>query len=354
MGEFRVPLSEKLILVLLGVFVFALLFNFAYSMKHDLEGYQAIPMWLLLVLICLTAGPMRDRKLITYVVLLAIAFGLEYHHLKAVYKTQFDPFKHTFLILLIYGMGIIYFMLTLFARLDRLVNDHSALATEVKGLADEASRVAKLIEKSQRKEQEPAAEGGQGQGYVSYRRALTDLAGLRTAKDVPGFLARTLRDSFGMDRGLVLELTGAGAEGTVREAWGEGMPRSGQQMQAFKFPTSLVEMVLEKMGAVLESELAAEGSHTTDAAQLTDSGMDPLGLFPVLVKDPDGSERPAFLVVAFRPKTGRTGAQEWSESMEGVATAPRLRTELRIIPVQTVLDIAGQFLSRMKGRTAAG
>jgi len=352
MEDVKVSVSDRVILALLAVFGFALFFNVCYSVQRELSGFQAIPMWQLFILICLVAKPGRNQKIAVFVGALSVAIGLEYYRMTTLQKSAFDPVSFVLLVVTLYGMALVYFMLILFARLDKLEADYNTLSLEIKGLVDEASRVAKTIEKVSQTTEAPREieVSGPAANYILYRRAFADLAGMRTAKDLPGFLARGLKDGFGVDRGLILEVLGAG-QTVVRDGWGDGLPKGGTALSAIRFPQSLVTLVIDKAGAVLGSELAQDGDHRADVETLTADGMEPIGMFPIAVGEQTrgSTSRIRFIVVALAAKA--LSAQEWSESSEGVMpSASRMQSELRIIPIQMLLDVTGQFLCRMKTR----
>ena len=342
--ELKIPISDKVIWFVIAICCVGLGINYIYMVQHKWEGVYALPLWLILLDIALVAGPMKDNKLLSYVLLLSAAFFIEYQHLSAVRGKDFEPIYFSILILLIYGSALLYFSLLLFGRLDRISVEHTNANNDLRGLQEEAQRIAKSIEKTQRGEGEAVAINPSS-NYALYRRAISELFSLRTRKDVPGYLMRTLREGFGMDRGVVLELPAQG-DAAVREMWGDGLTRTGAAMAAFKVPGELVDMVREKAGAVLESELLGKGPHQEFVELMHPTGFEPLAMFPLMVRDPGaaaGDERPAYVVMAVRPVAEKPS--EWSEDQEGAAEEV-VKSSLRILPIQSVLDIAGQFVSR--------
>ena len=345
--ELKIPISDKLIWFILAVSCVGLGINYVYLLQRHWEGIYTLPLWLLIIDIALVAGPMKDNKLLSYVMLLAAAFGIEYQHLSAVRGKDFEPMYFSMLIILIYGSALLFFMLLLFGRLDRISVDHATAATDLKSLNEEAARVSKSIEKTARGEGNEASTISPSSNYALYRRALSELFSVRARRDVPGYLVRTLREGFGMDRGVVLEVPATG-EAIVRELWGDGLSRTGAGMAAFKVPGGLVEMVREKSGAVLESELRGAGPHEEFVDQMAPTGFEPLSIFPLMVRDVGaaaGEERAAWVVMAVQPASKKPASfAEHGEGADEEEEAPK--SALRILPIQSVLDIAGQFVSR--------
>ena len=343
--ELKIPISDKLIIFVLAVCCVALGINYVYLLQRHWEGVYTIPLWIIMIDIALVAGPMKDNKLLTYVVLLAVAFFIEHQHLSAAKGKDFDAIYFSFLILLMYGSALLFFSLLLFGRLDRISVDHQTASQDLKGLLDEAKRVAKSIETTQRGD-EPAAQISPNSNYALYRKALSELFAVRSRKDVPGYLMRTLREGFGMDRGLVMEVPPKG-DAAVREMWGDGLSRTGAGMAKFQVPAGLVEMVRDKSGAVLESELVAAGPHQEFVELMHPTGFEPIGMFPLMVRDAGaqaGDERPAWVIMAVRPLSDKPST--FSEHGEGTDEDDAPKSNLRILPIQSVLDIAGQFVSR--------
>ena len=343
--ELKLPISDKLIWFMLAVCCAGLGINYVYLVQRHWEGVYTVPMWLVLIDILLVAGPMKDNKLLSYVLLLSAAFFIEYQHLSAIKgPKEFDPIYFSLLIVLMYGSALLYFMLLLFTRLDRIAADRATVTADLKGLQEEAARISKSIEKVQRGESEPVALNPSS-NYALYRRALSELFVMRSRRDVPGYLTRVLREGFGMDRGVVMELPATG-DAVVKELWGDGMSRTGAGMAAFKVPGGLTDMVREKSGAVLESELLGDGPHRELVEQMGPTGFEPLAMFPLMLRDPGGApgdERPAFVVMAVRPVSNKPA--EFAEDNEGEAEEV-VKSTLRILPIQSVLDLAGQFVSR--------
>lgn len=341
--EVKLPVSDKIIWFVLAVCCGGLAINYAYLVQRHWEGVYAIPMWLILIDIALVAGPMKDNKLLSFVILLLTAYFIEYQHMSALKGKDFDAIYFSLLIVLIYGSGLLYFSLLLFGRLDRIAVEHATASADLKGLQEEAQRISKSIEKTAKGEAD-APSVSPTSNYSLYRRAVGELFTLRARKDVPGYLVRVLREGFGFDRGVVMELPAQG-DATVRELWGEGLSRTGAGMKAFQVPAGLVDMVREKSGAVLESELAGAGPHQEFVEQMHPTGFEPLAMFPLMVRDAGaaaGDERPAWVVMAVRPVGDKPA--EFAEDNEGAAE--EAKSNLRILPIQSVLDIAGQFVSR--------
>jgi hypothetical protein len=347
MDELEVTVSDRVLYVILGVFGFALVFNIAYSLQRGYEGFVAIRMWIALIMICLVAGPMRDRKTIAYFVMLGVAILLEYHReraLAAAAGREFSGAYTAFLVLLIYGTSLRYLIWFLFARLDHLGHAREALAGEVAGMSAEALRVGELAARTSRKTEALAADGvPPASTFALYRRAFTELFAARVRKDIPGCLMRALREGFGIQRGMVLELSGTDA--TVRETWGDAAAAAAPSPVSL-FSASLVKLAVDKGGAVLESELASEGDHARDFQEMCAAGREPVGLFPVVRAGGAGSPTaPQFVVVALRPH--HRSALEWYETAESAdADQTRPRASLRLVPIQKVLDICGEILGR--------
>lgn len=343
--ELKIPISDKVIWFILAICCAGLGINYVYLMQRQWQGIYTLPLWLILIDIALVAGPMKDNKLLSYVILLSTAFFIEYQHLSAVKGKGFDPIYFSFLILLIYGSALLFFMLLLFGRLDRISVDHATAAADLKSLNEEATRLSKTIEKTARGEGSEASTVSPTSNYALYRRAISELFSVRTLRDVPGYLVRTLREGFGIDRGVVMEVPAQG-DAVVRELWGDGLSRTGAGMAAFKVPGGLVDMVREKSGAVLESELTGAGPAAEHVDAMAPTGFEPMGMFPLMVRDPGaaaGDERPAWVVMAVRPVKPSTFAEHGEAADEDEAP---VKSPLRILPIQSVLDIAGQFVSR--------
>lgn len=341
--ELKLPISDKLIWFVLAVCCVGLGINYVYLAQRQWQGLYTLPLWIILIDIALVAGPMKDNKLLSYVVLLAAAFFIEHQHLSAVKGKEFDAIYFSVLILLIYGSALLFFSLLLFGRLDRISVDHAAAVTDLKALQDESKRVSMSIEKTVRGD-DAASTISPTSNYALYRRALSELFSVRTRKDVPSFLMRTLREGFGMERAVVMEVPVQG-DAVVRELWGDGLSRTGAGMAAFKVPAGLVEMVRDKSGAVLESELMGAGPQSEFVEAMVPTGFEPIGMFPLMVRDVGGQagdERPAWVVMAVRP----VKPASFAEHGEAADEEEPVKSPLRILPIQSVLDIAGQFVSR--------
>lgn len=338
--EIKIPISDKILWFVVVICACGLGINYIYLMQRNWQGIYTLPLWIILLDIALVAGPMKDNKMVMYVALLGAAFFVEHQHLSATKGKDFDAIYFSFLILLMYGSALLFFSLMLFGRLDRISVDLGTSATDLKGLQEEAKRLAKTIEQTQRGEGDTTAQVAAGTNFGLYRRALSDLFAVRSRKDVPGFLMRTLREGFGMDRAIVLEVPAQG-DAVVKELWGDGLTR-GAGMAKFQVPGGLVDMVREKAGAVLESELTGE-----HVELMHSTGFEPIGMFPLMVRDPGasaGEERPSWVIVAVRPLAGKPAG--FSEHGEGAEEEEAPKSPLRILPIQSVLDIAGQFVSR--------
>lgn len=347
--ELKIPISDKLIWFVLAICCAGLGINYVYLMQRQWQGMYTLPLWLILIDIALVAGPMKDNKLLSYVMLLSAAFFIEYQHLSAVRGKDFEPIYFSMLILLIYGSALLFFMLLLFGRLDRISVDHASATSDLKGLNEEAQRLSKTIEKTARGEGTETSTVNPASNYALYRRAISELLSVRTRKDVPGYLVRTLREGFGMERGVVMEVPAQG-DAVVRELWGEGLSRTGAGMAAFKVPGGLVDMVRDKAGAVLESELLVTGPAQEHVEAMIPTGFEPIGMFPLMVRDAGaaaGDERPAWVIMAVRPVKPSTFAEHGEGADEEEAP---VKSPLRILPIQSVLDIAGQFVSRANMR----
>jgi hypothetical protein len=342
--DLRIPITDKIFLgiaVACGV-MFGI--NYAYLVQRNWDGLYALPLWLILLDIALVAGPMRENKMTAYIGLLCAACFVEYQHMQAA-KKDVDQFYFVMLALLIYGSSLLFFQLMLFGKLNRLEVDNQTISADLKALTEEAKRLNLSIEKTIRGEGDTGAAASSN--YSLYRRALSELFPVKSRKDVPGYLTRTLREGFGMDRGVVLEVPESG-EAAVREMWGDGLSRTGAAMAAFKVPPGLVDMVREKSGAVLESELVGEGPHQDDIAAMAATGFEPVAMFPLMVREAggqQGDERPSWLVLAVRPVAKKTGTEESDEPPVNTSGSGVVKG-LRILPIQSVLDIAGQFVSR--------
>lgn len=344
--DLRIPVSDKIMTAASVICAVAFGINYVYLVQRGWEALYVLPLWLILLDIVLVAGPMRDNKMMAYVGLLCAACFVEYQHMQAV-KKSVDQIYFVLLALLIYGSALLFFQLMLFSRLNRMEGDNQSMAADVKGLGEEVQRLNKSIEKTLRGEGD-GSNAAASSNYGLYRRALSELFPVKARKDVPGYLTRTLREGFGMDRGVVLEVPESG-EATVREMWGEGLSRTGAAMAAFKVPGGLIDMVREKGGAVLESELVGEGPHQDVVAEMSASGFDPVAMFPLMVRDAGGQagdERPSWVVMAVRPVLRKGAASEEPEEPPVNTSGSGVVKGLRILPIQSVLDIAGQFVSR--------
>lgn len=344
--ELKLPISDKILLFVVAICAVGLGINYVYLMQRNWQGIYTIPLWIILLDIALVAGPMKDNKMVMYVVLLGASFFIEHQHLSATKGKEFDAVYFSFLILLMYGSALLFFSLLLFTRLDRISVDLVNGQQDLKGLQEEAKRLNKSIEQTQRGEGDNTAQVAAGTNFGLYRRAMSELFSVRSRKDVPGFLMRTLREGFGMDRAIVLEVPAQG-DAVVKELWGDGLTR-GAGMAKFQVPGGLVDMVREKSGAVLESELTGSGPHMEHVELMHSTGFEPIGMFPLMVRDPGasaGEERPSWVIVAVRPLAGKPAG--FAEHGDGAEEEEEpVKSSLRILPIQSVLDIAGQFVSR--------
>lgn len=310
----EIRISDRLIDALLGLFVFAFVFNVAYSMQREMAQAAMLPVWLMLIDLCLVAKLMRNQKLLALALLTLVSLWLEYMRLPRNfdYGNTFEVMKHVFLTLVIYIPPLLFFCTGLFVALDRIGAERDRLNEELAGSHQEEQKMSMGPSREVREANQLKVESN----YDLFQRALTEIVMLRTPKDIPGFLFRNFSRGYGMERGLVVEVNHGSPK--VVEAWGLA---AGKDPGAVQIPSELIHMLESKGGAILDRELQAPGANHTIIETLAEEAFDPVGLFPVFNQ---GKLR--FVVVA--------------------GTGGGVGQNLKLMPAITVSDLSGQFLDR--------
>lgn len=310
----EIRISDRLIDVLLGVFLFAFVFNVVYSLQRDLAQFAMLPVWLMLIDLCLVAKLMRNQKLLALGLLTLTSLWIEYLRLPRNFDWGdfFEISKYVFLTLVIYMPPMLFFCTGLFVKLDRIGVERDRLNEEIGASHQEEQKIAMGGSREAREAKELKVESN----YDLFQRALSEIVMLRTPKDIPGFLFRNFSRGYGMDKGLVVEVNHGSPK--VVEAWGlsHGKDPSGVQI-----PSELIHMLEAKGGAILDRELQTPGAHHTVIETLAEEAFDPSALFPVLT---GGKLR--FVVIA--------------------GTGGGVGQNLKLMPAITVSDLTGQFLER--------